>query len=232
MMIIGRMTDLTLDASLSASLATSPQGAVRLPDWGLIRARGADARAFLQGQLTGDLVALNPGRHCLAGYCSAKGRLMASFVVWSSGPQDWWLACSADLLPATLKRLSMFVLRAKCQLSDATPEFGLWGLAGDSVRAALGDLAAGEPGSVRVDGERGRVLFGIQKVFDGASAKSRLRARHVERHGRNRGLRSEIGLRGSEADIKRVCNLVHDVLTLEPIERAVLVVERGEHAPA
>jgi folate-binding protein YgfZ len=154
MMIIGGMTDLTLDAAQSPPLATAPHGAVRLSDWGLIRARGADARAFLQGQLTGDLVALSPGWHSLAGYCSAKGRLMASFVVWSSGPQDWWLACSADLLPATLKRLSMFVLRAKCQLSDATPEFGLWGLAGDSARAALGDLAAGTPGTVRIDGEQ------------------------------------------------------------------------------
>lgn len=154
MMIIGGMTDLTLDASQSPPLATAPHGAVRLSDWGLIRARGADARAFLQGQLTGDLVALSPGRHSLAGYCSAKGRLMASFVVWSSGPQDWWLACSADLLPATLKRLSMFVLRAKCQLSDATPDVALWGLVGDSTHAALADLADGEPGSVRTDGEQ------------------------------------------------------------------------------
>jgi folate-binding protein YgfZ len=97
---------------------------------------------------------MHPGHHGLAGYCSAKGRLMASFVVWSSGPQDWWLACSADLLPATLKRLSMFVLRAKCRLSDATPEFALWGLAGDAAGAAAGGLSTGATGTVRVDNER------------------------------------------------------------------------------
>jgi folate-binding protein YgfZ len=35
------------------------------------------------------------------------------------------LLCSQDLLPATLKRLSMFVLRAKCKLSDATADFAV-----------------------------------------------------------------------------------------------------------
>ena len=68
------MTDLTIDASLSASLATSPQGAVRLPDWGLIRARGADARAFLQGQLTG-----NTGANIDA--AKAVGKLLAERAV-------------------------------------------------------------------------------------------------------------------------------------------------------
>jgi folate-binding Fe-S cluster repair protein YgfZ len=36
---------------------------------------------------------------------------------------DLLLVCSRDILPATLKRLSMFVLRAKAKLSDASAEF-------------------------------------------------------------------------------------------------------------
>ncbi len=84
-----------------------PQGATRLPDWGLIRATGADARSFLHGQLTQDTLHLEPGRARLAGYCSPKGRLLASFVMWTEGAGgDVLLACSADLLSATLKRLS------------------------------------------------------------------------------------------------------------------------------
>lgn len=108
-------------------------GAVRLSDWGLIRASGEEARSFLHGQLTQDVQHLEPGVARLAGYCSAKGRLLASFVMWLDANGDVLLACSADVLPATLKRLSMFVLRAKCKLSDATAERPLHGLMGSAV---------------------------------------------------------------------------------------------------
>jgi folate-binding protein YgfZ len=113
-------------------------GAARLSDWGVIRARGADATHFLQGQLTQDIATLEVGQARLAGYCSAKGRLLATFVAWREGPEDILLACSADLLGATLKRLSMFVLRARCKLSDASAGFELIGLAGASAQAWLG----------------------------------------------------------------------------------------------
>ena len=116
----------------------TPNGQVALSDWGLIRARGEDSRSFLHGQLTQDMLKLVPGETRLAGYCSAKGRLLASFVVWLDG-DDVLLACSADLLPATLKRLSMFVLRAKCKLSDATAELPLYGLVGEAVQAAAAE---------------------------------------------------------------------------------------------
>jgi folate-binding protein YgfZ len=120
-----------------------PAGAVRLADWGVIRAGGADALKFLHGQMTQDFEHLEPQQARLAGYCSAKGRLMASFVAWRHGPEDLLLACSADLLPAVLKRLSMFVLRARCKLTDASAEFPLWGLAGAAAQQALGAPAAG-----------------------------------------------------------------------------------------
>jgi len=108
----------------------SLQGAAALSHLGLIRARGADAASFLQGQLTNDVAKLDAGTASLAGYCSAKGRLLASFIAWRSAPDEFMLACSADLLAPTLKRLSMFVLRAKCKLDDATAAFSLHGIAG------------------------------------------------------------------------------------------------------
>jgi folate-binding protein YgfZ len=117
-------------------------GACRLDDRGVIRASGADAGKFLQGQLTNDVLALGPDRARLAGFCSAKGRLQATFVVWAAGPEEFLLVCPIGVLPATLKRLSMFVLRAKCRLSDASGEIELMGLAGapaDAVVAGLGE---------------------------------------------------------------------------------------------
>ena len=116
-------------------------GAAALTHWGVIRARGADAATFLHGQLTTDVQALDACRAVLAGYCSAKGRMLASFVVWRPAADEFLLGCSADLLVATLKRLRMFVLRAKCQLDDASAEVPLIGLAGPAAAAWLGDAA-------------------------------------------------------------------------------------------
>jgi folate-binding protein YgfZ len=120
----------------------SLQGATPLPSLGVVRAFGPDAATFLHNQLTNDIAGLDSAAARLAGYCSPKGRLLASFVVWRRGIDEWLLACSADLLAPTLKRLSMFVLRARCQLSDATPQVELRGLAGES---ALGWLGHGAP---------------------------------------------------------------------------------------
>ena len=120
---------------------TSLQGAVRLTDWGLIRAQGADASSFLHGQLTQDVQQLDGRSARLAGYCNAKGRLLASLLVWRAAGDELLLACSAELLPATLKRLSMFVLRAKCKLSDTTGSIALYGLAGAAATAWLAAAA-------------------------------------------------------------------------------------------
>ena len=58
-------------------------------------------------------------------------RMLASFVGIKRSHQEIWLVCAQDLLAPTLKRLSMFVLRAKAKLSDATAEVALYGLVGD-----------------------------------------------------------------------------------------------------
>ncbi|MEY8875822.1 MAG: folate-binding protein YgfZ, partial [Leptothrix sp. (in: b-proteobacteria)] len=53
--------------------------------------------------------------------------------------------CSADLLAPTLKRLSMFVLRAKAKLVDASAELGVLGLTGAAGTAALAASAPNAP---------------------------------------------------------------------------------------
>jgi tRNA-modifying protein YgfZ len=117
------------------------RGAARLADWGVIRAQGADAASFLHNQLTQDIQGLGPDEAKLAGYCSPKGRLLATFLAWRPAADEVLLACSADLLAATLKRLSMFVLRAKCKLSDASAETVLYGLVGEATPARVGAVA-------------------------------------------------------------------------------------------
>jgi len=120
-------------------------GACRLSDRGVIRAVGADAASFLHGQLSNDVSRLGSAQARLGAYCSPQGRMLASLVFARSGPEELWLSLSADVLAPTLKRLSMFVLRAKARLSDASAELAVVGLAGASAAAWLGEGAPATP---------------------------------------------------------------------------------------
>ncbi len=133
------MTPMAPDDNGGMSTDLAIQGAARLSHWGVIRARGADAARFLHGQLTSDMLHLGTQRAVPAGYCSAKGRLQASFVVWERAADELLLACAADLLAPTLKRLSMFVLRAQCKLDDASADWPLHGLVGEAAAVRLAD---------------------------------------------------------------------------------------------
>lgn len=118
------------------------QGVARLNHSGLIRAQGDDAAKFLHGQLTNDFALLGLSEARLAGFCNAKGRLQASFIGFKRSPTDILLLCSPDLLAATLKRLSMFVMRAKVKLSDASADFVVYGLAGSALTNATNKIAS------------------------------------------------------------------------------------------
>jgi hypothetical protein len=125
-------------------------GATPLPQLGVIRVQGEDAAKFLHGQLTQDFALLGLSEARLAAFCSAKGRMLASFVGFKLAHDDVLLVCSRDLLPATLKRLSMFVLRAKALLSDASAEFQVWGLSGSAAPADAKPWSkSGEPGGAQ-----------------------------------------------------------------------------------
>lgn len=111
------------------------QGIAPISHLSIIRVQGDDAASFLHGQLTNDFVLLDQQHARLAAFCSAKGRMQASFIGFKRAPDDILLICSQDLLARTLKRLSMFVLRAKAKLTDASADFQLFGLIGNAVPA-------------------------------------------------------------------------------------------------
>ena len=117
-------------------------GIAHLPHLGIIRAAGPDAASFLHNQLTNDVLLMKEGQCRLAAFCNAKGRMQASFVVYKRSAEEVLLICRKDLIAQTVKRLSMFVMRAKAKLSDATDEFQLMGLAGVAVAHALSGAAS------------------------------------------------------------------------------------------
>jgi tRNA-modifying protein YgfZ len=115
--------------------------------WGLLRASGDDAIAFLHGQLSSDVESLGPGDGQYWSYNSPKGRMLANGVLWRSPADEADVAITlllADDLAETIRRrLSMFVLRARAKIED------------DSARSALIGLAGGP------DGDVSRAAFGI-----------------------------------------------------------------------
>ena len=77
--------------------------------------------------------------------------MLASFIGFKRSAEEIVLICDRSLLAPTLKRLSMFVMRAKCKLSDATAEFALFGLAGHAAQQYL--PADTVPWSLKQEGE-------------------------------------------------------------------------------
>ncbi|KQP19204.1 folate-binding protein YgfZ [Pseudorhodoferax sp. Leaf265] len=117
--------------------ADTRNGLAPLTHLGVIAVQGEEAAKFLHSQLSQDFVLVAPDEARLAAFCSPKGRMQASFVGlrWTDG--QVLLVCARDLLAPTLKRLSMFVMRAKAKLRDATADFQLLGALGPSAATLL-----------------------------------------------------------------------------------------------
>ena len=103
---------------------------------GLIRVEGTDAVAFLQGQLSTDIEKLSDSVCQLSSWNNAKGRVVALLHLfrWDGAI---YLALPSALTPPVLKRLSMYVLRSKVKLTDATNTLARFGIAGPGTDALL-----------------------------------------------------------------------------------------------
>jgi tRNA-modifying protein YgfZ len=130
-MIIERMTTLTAPSSPLECL----HGAARLDHLGVIQVEGEEAAKFIHGQLTHDFSLLDQSQARLAAFCTAKGRMQASMLGFKRPSGELLLVLPLDLLAPTLKRLSMFVMRAKARLSDASALYMLRGLAGSAINS-------------------------------------------------------------------------------------------------
>jgi hypothetical protein len=143
---------------------------VDLSHLGLIAVGGPEAQAFLQGQLSNDLRELSDGHSQLSSHCSAKGRMLASFRVLRI-EQSIFLVLPRIQLGPLLKRLRMFLLRAKATIDDASDALVCFGIIGTCADQALGALfgalppgdndlvTAGDAHLIRVPGAVPRFLF-------------------------------------------------------------------------
>jgi folate-binding protein YgfZ len=134
------MTISTENATMPASSLN--HGFTPLAHWGLILVEGPDAAALLQSQLSNSVLSLKrtmPGDIAhgsdsvrLVGYCSPKGRLLSSawlglFPETVDSDDRFALFVSKDIAASTAKRLSMYVLRSKVKVVDASDEWEVFG---------------------------------------------------------------------------------------------------------
>src|SRR5947209_3860499 len=96
-----RATPLYLSSQVTAAMSTSMSQdfAAPLARWAILSVTGPDAAAFLHAQFTNDVEALAPGHAQWNGWCSPKGRLLASFLLVRHAA-GFFLLLPADIAPA------------------------------------------------------------------------------------------------------------------------------------
>ena len=143
----------TFDAGLvqhfgdvTAELRATAQNTVLcdLNQFGTLRVSGEDAQTFLQNMLSNDIHEVSAARAQLSSLNSPKGRMQATMLIWRNG-DDYMLQLPRILCEPMRKKLSMYVLRAKVKVSDASDEIVSLGLSGENAQEILskqfGELA-------------------------------------------------------------------------------------------
>jgi len=132
-----------------------------LLQYGLIRFQGEDSQAFLQGQLSSDIRALNNNAAQYSSYSTPKGRMQASFLISRQG-DDYVLQIAAELQAAVQKRLAMFIMRSKTKASDANDQLVQIGLAGPHAASLITKLFATAPAAFEVQHHNNASVIGLE----------------------------------------------------------------------
>lgn len=122
-------------------------GFCELPQFGLIRFSGEEARDFLHNQLTCDVSALKPGRSTYGAYCTPKGRVLVTFLLWRT-ELDFFMQLPASLRESIQRQISKYILRSKVKAADATAEWALAGVMGGDAAALVQRVAGKAPQGV------------------------------------------------------------------------------------
>lgn len=109
---------------------------IDLSHLGLIAVSGPEAQDFLQGQLSNDLRELTETHSQLSSHCSPKGRMLANFRALRLD-ESILLTLPRAQMETLLKRLRMFLLRAKASIDDASDALVCLGLVGDCANVSL-----------------------------------------------------------------------------------------------
>jgi folate-binding protein YgfZ len=102
--------------------------AALLPDRGVVKVAGDDARNFLNGLITGDMAKVAPGRARFAALLTPQGKIIADFIVAEIDPaegQGFFLDSPRALVPALVEKFNFYKLRAKVLAEDLSEVLGV-----------------------------------------------------------------------------------------------------------
>ncbi|HEX6206159.1 MAG TPA: glycine cleavage T C-terminal barrel domain-containing protein [Solirubrobacterales bacterium] len=106
-------------------------GLVERPDRGLLIVSGPDAADYLQGQLTNDTEAIEPGEWIYAALLDRKGHMQADMRVLRPGDgPDLWLDLEPEGVAAASRHLQMYKIGREVEVADAGDEYVLLSLIG------------------------------------------------------------------------------------------------------
>lgn len=115
-----------------------------LSQLGLLSLSGGDAVTFLQGQVTNDVAQLD-GKHAhYSAYCSPKGRMLALFLAFTH-QEKIYLQFSQPILKSIMKRLKMYVMRAKVTIEDLSEENRRFGINGPDAKNIVSKALGAAP---------------------------------------------------------------------------------------
>jgi folate-binding protein YgfZ len=102
--------------------------AALLPDRGVVKVAGDDARKFLNGLITCDIGKVTAGQSAFAALLTPQGKVIIDFILAEADPADgggFFLDCPRALAPALVQRLNFYRLRAKVMVEDLSETLGV-----------------------------------------------------------------------------------------------------------
>lgn len=104
---------------------------------------GEDATTFLQGQFSNDITNVTSSDAQLTSYCTPKGRMLATLQICQFH-SNYFLILSADIAEEVIKRLQMFVMRSKVDISLAD-KYSITGICHDPSAVVLNSINLDTP---------------------------------------------------------------------------------------
>ena len=102
--------------------------AALLPDRGVVKVVGDDARRFLNGLVTNDMTGVTPGQPCFAALLTPQGKIIVDFIIAEAPPEDgsgFFLDCPRALALTLVEKLNFYKLRAKVICEDLSEVLGV-----------------------------------------------------------------------------------------------------------
>ena len=123
---------------MSANLSSVTTFVVDRSERGKLALRGPEAKDFLHGQVTNDILGLEPGRGCYAAFLTHKGKMLGDMRVFDLG-DELLLDCERVALQELFNMIRRYKLGREVELEKRTLEMALFSVIGPEAPRLAGE---------------------------------------------------------------------------------------------